>query len=158
MKKINNNKGIVLTELVAYIVVTLVILSILGALMAYFRNNLNNVNTNTEYDLEFDKLNAQFVKETKTSNNIIDMDSSDENKVKFGQGNIYTYDSEDKAIYLNDNIKIAEHIEDAIFEVRIENGKQILYTAVTVGDKIRTQEYIVNAEELIDTEVQASTI
>ena len=63
------------------------------------------------YDTEFDKLNYQMLKETKNTDNQINESETTSTKVVFTNGNTYTYVQKDKAVYLNDNVKIAEKID-----------------------------------------------
>ena len=117
MEKMRKNNGITLIILIIYIILTLLILGLLSVLGMNFRKNLSNMNEKTVYDTEFDKLNLQLLKETKTEGNVINESESNSTKIVFSNGNIYTYDEQEQAIYLNDSIKIAEFIETCTFEI-----------------------------------------
>ena len=117
MEKMRKNNGITLIIVIIYIILTLLILGLLSVLGMNFRKNLSNMNEKTVYDTEFDKLNLQLLKETKTEGNVINESESNSTKIVFSNGNIYTYDEQEQAIYLNDSIKIAEFIETCTFEI-----------------------------------------
>lgn len=137
------NKGITLITLIMYIIITLIVLGILGMLSRNFRSNLNNVNSKTVQEVEFDKLNVQLLKETKTEENFIDTGTATSTSITFANGNVYTFNETDKAVYLNDKIKIAENIKELFFEVVEESGKQTLIIKVTIDNKTTVQEYII---------------
>ena len=118
MKKIQKNRGVTLITLILYIILALVALGMLGAIMSSFRANINGMNAQSVQDTEFDKLNLQFLKETKTEGNTINEDESNSSKIVFSNGNVYTYDEEEQAVYLNDSIKIAQYLESCTFEIK----------------------------------------
>lgn len=61
-------------------------------------------------------------------------------------GNKYTF--KDEAIYLNDNIKIAESIENCTFTDRLENGKTVISVTIKARDaEERNIEYVLSNEE-----------
>ena len=62
MNKIKENQGITLVVLIIYVILTIIILGILTTLTMHFRSNIDNVNVQTAYDTEFDKLNMQLIK------------------------------------------------------------------------------------------------
>ena len=142
MKRLKNEKGITLVKLLGYIILARLIITMLTAISSTFRNKSNNFKNSTGYETEFDKINVQFLKEAKTGNNFIDVNNIDENKIAFTNGNIYTYSKEDKAIYLNNNIKIASNITDFSFYMSIENKKQKLTTTVKILEEQKTMEYV----------------
>lgn len=62
-------------------------------------------------------------------------------------GNKYTF--KDEAIYLNDNIKIAENIEKCNFSSDLVNGKTIITVTIKAKDaEERSIEYVLSNEEL----------
>ena len=142
------NKGITLITLIMYIILTLVVLGILGMLSRNFRSNLNNVNVKTAQDVEHDKLNVQLLKETKTTDNLIESGNSNNNNIKFKNGNTYTYNIEDNAVYLNNNIKIAENITELSFEVIDTPTKQTLTMKTTINNKTVVSEYVMSKTAL----------
>ena len=142
------DKGITLITLIMYIILTLVVLGILGMLSRNFRSNLNNVNVKTAQDVEHDKLNVQLLKETKITGNLIESGNSNNNSIKFKNGNTYTYNIEDKAVYLNNNIKIAENITELSFEVIDTPTKQTLTMKTTINNKTVVSEYVMSKTTL----------
>ena len=134
MNKMRKNNGITLIILIIYIILTLLILGLLSVLGMNFRNNLSNMNEKTVYDTEFDKLNLQLLKETKTEGNVINESESNSTKIVFSNGNTYTYDEQEQTVFLNDNIKIAEYIEECTFKINSEE--------VDEGNSNVTREYI----------------
>ncbi len=142
------NKGITLITLIMYIILTLVVLGILGMLSRNFRSNLNNVNVKTAQDVEHDKLNVQLLKETKITDNLIESGNSNNNNIKFKNGNTYTYNIEDNAVYLNNNIKIAENITELSFEVIDTPTKQTLTMKTTINNRTVVSEYVMSKTTL----------
>lgn len=149
MEKFNNNKGITLISLTLYIIITLIVLCGLGILATNFRKNINNVKMQNSREIEFDKLNLQLLEETKKDGNKVSVSQSNSTKLVFTSGNTYTFDSEEKAIFLNDNITVASNISNAEFSVQEKNMKQILTVDVTVSNKQRSMQYIIEGIDLI---------
>lgn len=141
-KNMKQNKGITLITLIMYIILTLVVLGILGMLSRNFRSNLNNVNVKTAQDVEFDKLNVQLLKETKTENNFIETATATKASITFANGNKYTYSDAEEAVFLNDNIKIAENIKSCAFSVENTDTEQVLKVRTLIGDKGQITEYV----------------
>jgi len=138
-----SEKGITLATLLVYIAVIMIALITLGTITAYFQSNINEFNTKSTKDLEFDKFNLYIVKEAKITNNSIDMVNSNETKLIFTTGNKYEFI--DNSIVLNDGIKIAENIEDCTFTVSInENDNEVITVYMKVGETERTNEYILS--------------
>ena len=148
MKK---NRGITLISLIIYIILSIMVLSMLTVLSTHFKDNIGNLDISTVHDTEFDKLNLQLLKETKTENNYIDEEQTTTTKLVFTNGNTYTYES--NAIYLNDNIKIAEKIEAFSSEISNEDNKQKIKVTLTIDGITRTTEYVV-ISEVINVEEQ----
>ena len=143
------NKGVTLITLMMYVIITLIVLGILGALNLNFRSNLKNVNSNTAQDVEFDKLNVQLLKETKTENNFIETATATKASITFANGNKYTYSDAEEAVFLNDNIKIAENIKSCAFSVENTDTEQVLKVRTLIGDKGQITEYVINKKESI---------
>ena len=145
MGVIKNSRGITLITLVIYIVLTTITLGAVATITAHFRRNVDNVNVQSVNDVEFDKLNLQLLRETKTDNNLIDAENSTTTSIKFvGTNNIYTYDNQEKALYLNNKIKVAEHIQSIEFILNTIDGGQGLFVKVNIDGKQRITEYIIN--------------
>lgn len=149
MEKFNNNKGITLISLTLYIILTLIVLCGLGILATNFRKNINNVKMQNSREIEFDKLNLQLLEETKKDGNKVSVRQSNSTKLVFTSGNTYTFDSEEKAIFLNDNITVASNISEAEFSVQEKNMKQILTVNVTVSNKQRSMQYVIEGIDLV---------
>ena len=94
------------------------------------------------YDTEFDKLNYQMLKETKNTDNQINESETTSTKVVFTNGNTYTYVQKDKAVYLNDNVKIAEKIDKCTFGVTTASNQKFLVTNVKIGKATRSSKYV----------------
>ena len=149
MEKFNNNKGITLISLTLYIILTLIVLCGLGILATNFRKNINNVKMQNSREIEFDKLNLQLLEETRKDGNKVSVRQSNSTKLVFTSGNTYTFDSEEKAIFLNDNITVASNISEAEFSVQEKNMKQILTVNVTVSNKQRSMQYVIEGIDLV---------
>ena len=145
MKNIKSKNGITLAMLAIFIVLALIVLGVLGTLVTNFRKNLDNVKTDSSLDIEFDKLNVQLLKEVENDNNEIQIWKCSTNKIVFFDGiykKTYSYNAEDKSIYMNDYIKVASNIDLCSFSCTEENGKQKLTISVEVNGKQRVSEYI----------------
>ena len=143
------NKGVTLITLMMYVIITLIVLGILGALNLNFRSNLKNVNSNTAQDVEFDKLNVQLLKEIKTENNFIETATATKASITFANGNKYTYSDAEEAVFLNDNIKIAENIKSCAFSVENTDTEQVLKVRTLIGDKGQITEYVMKKKVAI---------
>jgi len=146
-----SERGITLTSLGIYIVVILLVLITLSTITTYFRSNVNEFNTKTSVDLEFDKFNLYFIGEVKKTNNEIVEENSNETKVVFTSGN--TYEFIENSIILNENIKIAEKIDACTFTFK-KNEKNIQSVTVymKVGETERTNEYSLSNKVLENTD------
>lgn len=134
-----NNKGITLVSLIGYIILSLMVLSILIMVTSNFRRNFGELNVQTVHEVEFDKINLQISKEIREGNRI-NREKTTESKLTFKDNKTYSFVLADKAIYLNDNIKIAEHIENCKFEIV---GEQTLKLTARIEGKERTIEYAI---------------
>ena len=138
----SNNRGITLVSLIAYIILAIMVIGMLTTISIHFKNNLSAVTDASAKHTEFDKLNLQLLKETKTEDNLIDTSQTTVKKVVFSNGNTYTYLADDKTVYLNDNIKIAENISSCSFSVTEVNNRQKLTTTVEIDGIKRITEYL----------------
>ena len=102
---------------------------------------MKELNKETIYDTEFDKLNYQMLKETKNTDNRINEEETTSTKVVFTNGNTYTYIPAEKTVYLNDKIKIAEELDECIFSITTSNYKKCLVTNLRIGNITRNQKY-----------------
>ena len=132
-----NNRGITLVSLIGYIIISLMVISVLIAITSNFRNNFNELNVQTVHDVEFDKINLQISKEI-LGGSTVNKNTTTENKLVFTNGNTYTYDNNDKSIYLNNNIVIASKITNCKFEITKDNTLKI---TTAIGEEQRIIEY-----------------
>ena len=153
-----SNKGITLVSLIMYMILTMMILGILIALATNFRENLSNMDTATMQDTEFDKLNLQLLKETKTENNFINVEQTTSTKLVFTNENIYTYVASDKAVYLNNYIKVAENIESCNFEIEETGNKTKLTVTVKIDGVQRTTEYLLRNNVCANSNINCRSI
>ena len=138
----NSQKGITLTSLVIYITIVLIVLGILTVITANFESNVKEIYAEGTNNTEIDKFNIYFLKEVKKQGNEISTIS--ESEISFTTGNKYTFN--DKCIYLNDNIKIAESIERCTFESNLlENGKTVIKVIIkAINAEEKTMEYVLS--------------
>lgn len=140
------NKGITLITLVMYILLTMIALGLINTLVISFRKNLNNINSKTAQGVEFDKLNAQLLKETKTLDNLIDKNDLDDYSIKFKNGNTYTYSIADKAVYLNKEIIIADNVQMCTFSLEDTSKEQTLTVKIEINDKSQVVKYVITKD------------
>lgn len=137
-------KGVTLTSLAIYITMVLIIIGILAVISGTLQGNIKEIYTEGTNNTEIDKFNIYFLKEVKKQGNQISEISN--NEITFSLGNKYSY-KEDKCIYLNDNIKIAEHIEKCIFSsdnATINEKTVITVTIKAINGEEKFIEYILN--------------
>lgn len=140
-----SQKAVTLTSLVIYIMIVLIVVGILATIWGDFYGNIKEINREGTSNSEIDKFNVYFLKEVKKQGN--EVDTISENQILFITGNKYSF-KEDKCIYLNDNIKIAENIEKCVFSSSLENGKVVIRIIIKAKDsEDKTIEYILSNEE-----------
>lgn len=127
-----SNRGITLTSLILYVALILIALGILATLTSSFRVNIKDLNQEGTNNYEFDKFNVSFLQEVKKDGNGIS--SVNASEIIFTTNNKYTF--KDNSIYLNDNIKIAENIENCSFSTELIDKK----TVITVNIKPKKAE------------------
>ena len=138
-----SQKGVTLTSLVIYITVTLVVLGILTVITTVFQGNIKDIYTEGTNNAEIDKFNVYFLKEVKKKG--IEINTLSNNEVLFTTGNKYTFDDNNKCIYLNSNIKIAENIEKCIFASDLINEKTVITVTIKAVDaEEKVIEYILS--------------
>ena len=139
-----SQKGITLSSLTIYILLVLVIVGILATITANFQSNIKDMNDEGVSSSEIDKFNVYFLREVKRQGNGVE--SISDSEVIFKTGNKYTF--KDEAIYLNDNIKIAENIEKCNFSSSIVNGKEVITVNIKAFNvEEREIEYVLSNEE-----------
>ncbi len=143
-----SQKGITLTSLTIYILLVLVIVGIIATITASFRDNINDMNSEGVNHSEIDKFSVYFLREVKRQGNSVITVSDTE--IVFNTGNKYTF--KENSIYLNDNIQIAENIENCAFMKRIENNKEIIQVKIKpINSEEREIEYVINSENISST-------
>lgn len=135
-----NNRGITLVSLISYVILAIMILSVLIILTTNFKKNFNELDVQAVQDVELDKINMQISKEIKDGKRL-DESNFSSTKITFIDGNTYEFILADKTLYMNNNIVVAEHLENCKFEL-INNN--ILKVTAQVGNKIRENEYPLN--------------
>lgn len=141
-----NNKGITLVSLVIYIAVVMVVTAAVIRITTYFRNNMADV-ADVSFETEFQKINLYLLDESKTIGNEID-EIIGGTKIIFTNGNKYEYNSSDKTIYLNDNIKVCEDIESCTFSQKTaENGKSVLELTIRISGTEKTAKYVIENQK-----------
>ena len=139
-----NNKGITLVSLVIYIAVVIVVAAAVIRITTYFKNSMTDV-ADVSFETEFQKINLYLLDESKTVGNGIDEITSD-TEIIFTKGNKYQYNSSDKAIYLNDTIKVCENVESCIFSQKTaENGKSVIVLEIKINGTAKTVEYVITS-------------
>ena len=144
-----SQKGITLTSLVIYILVTLIVLGILATITANFQSNVKEINREGTGTSEIDKFNIYFLKEVKREGNRINTITN--NQISFTTGNTYAFESNENAIYLrngNRNIKISENIESCNFSSDLENGKTVIVVRIkAINSELKVESYVLYGEE-----------
>ena len=145
--KYTSNRAITLTSLIIYVTMMFVVLAAITRLIVHFRSNMVEV-ADVNFETQFEKLNLYLLDETKTTGNEIINISEDEKEITFSSKNKYSYNSETKEIYLNDNVKICEQVENCSFSDSItDNSKIKLEVTLKVGDTEKTVNYIMIRED-----------
>jgi len=136
-----SEKGITLTSLVIYIIVSTIVISSMAVVSSFFFSNMNLIQNQDQYAIEFNKFNMFFVNDVK-NNKIVQID---ENTLTFADGTIYEYDSTEKAIYRNDT-QIAKQIQDATFTAgtyEVSNTtKNLIKVRLSIGETKNFQKEI----------------
>ena len=145
-----SQKGITLISLAMYIILATVVISLLATLMASFTKDVKDSVQENFGTSELDKFYAYFIKDVKKTGNSVDNISEDGFTITFSLGNSYSYSSQNKAIYLNTNIKIAEKIENASFSVNGEGT--IITTNITIDENTYTRDFSLPGTTIAMTE------
>ena len=141
-------KGVTLTSLAIYITMVLIIIGTLAVISGTLQSNIKEIYTEGTNNAEIDKFNIYFLKEVKKQGNEISEIS--DNEILFSLGNKYTYNSNEKCIYLNDSIKIAEDIEKCSFSYnsnKTENEKTIITVTIkSINGEEKDINYVLNSD------------
>lgn len=123
-----NNKGIVLSSLVIYIIVMVIVVCVVGSIITQFYQNINALEADTEEISEFNHFNTYFLKEVKQRGNKIDEVKG--SYILFHSGNSFSYMNDQ--IYYN-NISICKKVKNfAVEATQDEKGNYADTVTVTV--------------------------
>lgn len=147
-----NNRGITLMSLVIYITTLTIVLAILTSINLSFTNNYGQLKKQGEAMIEFNRFNAQLLKDIKTSKTSIITPNTEtfENEDTFtlDNGATYYYDITTDAIY-RDKIKICSNVSQCSFSKRTievnNTKKEILKIDIDMnktGHNTREIEYV----------------
>ena len=140
-----SQKGVTLTSLAIYIVIVLIVVGILAVITTSLQGNVKEIYAEGTNNAEIDKFNIYFLKEVKKQENGIKTIAN--NEIVFTTGNKYTFNNNDKCIYLNDNIKVAENIEKCEFNSSMVNNKTtVTVTIKSVNGEEKEIEYVLNSD------------
>ena len=108
-----SEKGITLESLIIYIAVTVIVIGILTRVSTIFYNNMQYIDAEGKFAIEYQKLNASFLEDSKTIGTKILEINSDEKYVLFYNENTqeqiqYTFVGE--GIYRN-NARICQNVK-----------------------------------------------
>lgn len=144
-----SQKGVTLTSLTMYVALIIIVIGILLVITASFQGNVKEIYAEGTANAEVDKFNVYFLKEVKKQGNEINTIS--ENQILFSLGDKYTFNREDKCIYLNDNIKIAENIENCVFTSEEVNEKTVITVTIkAINTEEKTIEYVLSNESIVN--------
>jgi hypothetical protein len=147
MKNLRSNKGVTLLDLTIYMIAVMLIIGLMTGIRQFFYRNTDAVRETARYAAEFDNFNAYFVKDVKSSEDIVV--DAENNTYTFSNGTIYTYkpyydSNEDVTIgdlYRN-SVKIATNIKEFVCVPRtiyISNTrKQLLDVEIVIGVTSKT--------------------
>lgn len=104
-----SERGVTLVSLIIYIMVMIIVIAIMSQIISRFYSNTQELNSDTESVLEFNKFNSYFLKEIKQRDN--ELDSIINNSILFTSGN--TFSKQGNHIYYN-NIPICSNVKSFI--------------------------------------------
>lgn len=104
-----SKRGVTLVSLIIYIMVMIIVIAIMSQIISRFYSNTQELNSDTESVLEFNKFNSYFLKEIKQRDN--ELDSIINNSILFTSGN--TFSKQGNHIYYN-NIPICSNVKSFI--------------------------------------------
>lgn len=104
-----SERGVTLVSLIIYIMVMIIVIAIMSQIINRFYSNTQELNSDTESVLEFNKFNSYFLKEIKQRDN--ELDSIINNSILFTSGN--TFSKQGNHIYYN-NIPICSNVKSFI--------------------------------------------
>ena len=130
-----SERGITLTSLIIYVVITTIAVTAIAAFSSFFVSNMNEVKEQEKYAPEFNKFSMFFIGDVK-NNKTAEVTT---NQVTFEDGTVYQYRQNEKAIYRN-STKITEKVDSFSFSLTEEEvsstNKQIINVKMSIGGKV----------------------
>lgn len=130
-----SERGITLTSLIIYVVVTIIAITAIASLSSFFVSNMNQVKEQEKYAPEFNKFSMFFIGDVKNNKTA----EVTQNQVTFEDGTVYQYRQNEKAVYRN-STKITEKVDSFSFsstEEKVSNtNKQIINVKMSIGGKV----------------------
>lgn len=130
-----SERGITLTSLIIYVVITTIAVTAIAAFSSFFVSNMNEVKEQEKYAPEFNKFSMFFIGDVK-NNKTAEVTT---NQVTFEDGTIYQYRQSEKAVYRN-STKITEKVDSFSFSLTEEEvsstNKQIINVKMSIGGKV----------------------
>lgn len=108
-----SEKGITLTSLVIYIMISTIVISAMAFMTSTFVNNIQQVKDQQNYAPEFNQFAMFFIQDVKSNKTATVTGKT----VLFEDGTQYRYEKTEKQIYRN-NMVIAKKIDDLSFTLR----------------------------------------
>lgn len=130
-----SERGITLTSLIIYVVITTIAVTAIAAFSSFFVSNMNKVKEQEKYAPEFNKFSMFFIGDVK-NNKTAEVTT---NQVTFEDGTVYQYRQSEKAVYRN-STKITEKVDSFSFSLTEEEvsstNKQIINVKMSIGGKV----------------------
>ncbi len=130
-----SERGITLTSLIIYVVITTIAVTAIAAFSSFFVSNMNEVKEQEKYAPEFNKFSMFFIGDVK-NNKTAEVTT---NQVTFEDGTVYQYRQSEKAVYRN-STKITEKVDSFSFSLTEEEvsstNKQIINVKMSIGGKV----------------------
>lgn len=138
-----SQKGITLISLVIYIMVATVVISTMAIVGSFFFSNMNLIQHQDQYAVEFNKFNMFFISDIKSNKTA----QVEENKIIFEDGTTYEYNFNEKTIYRNET-KIAKEIQSLSFTAdtylvpNTNTTKNLIKVNMSIGETSNFQKEI----------------
>lgn len=130
-----SERGITLTSLIIYVVITTIAVTAIASFSSFFISNMNEVKEQEKYAPEFNKFSMFFIGDVK-NNKTAEVTT---NQVTFEDGTVYQYRQSEKAVYRN-STKITEKVDSFSFSLTEEEvsstNKQIINVKMSIGGKV----------------------
>lgn len=133
-----SEKGVTLTSLVVYIAVLTIVLGTLTLISTFFFNNVNEIKNQEKHAPEFNKFAMFFIQDVKNNRTA----TVNGETITFQDGNIYTYNRQERQIYRNDTV-IAREVKNISYtqsNYTVENTtKNIIQVDISIGENFNKQ-------------------